>query len=408
MYTQSRSLFKTKVLVMVAVLLFVAIISIAGVKVFAQENYQAEYFEEEMLENLSAHPSLVATDEQFELYSEEFTEYVLEGGILLVTSDEDGMIGMKYSVADGEIKATPLVAISADENTVEKDNINYLSVLDDSDRIPQTRSTNVGQNGSMFLSTTFYIYANNQSSYIAVSGIYTYVDYYQTIYSGVNYFNIFVEVYVMPVSNVYKVEGFSVDFNALTNGCLEVKTRSYNNNISPSVGTLTHDMGTSAGNELLPGVSSVINYTPSTANSIDGISISGGTPVNYDSDGDGETEQIQSLYSVTPLSATYGKTYSALFVHTYRTYNNVSAGYYIGLHDISITGMLWYPNFEENNEDTVVASGTWGANFTNKYYLLMYGNTADSHTDDYFGNFAYTSSLPQSGGMNGVIIFEEG
>ncbi len=406
MYTQSRSIFKTKVLVMVSVLLFVAIISIAGVKVFAQENYQAEYFEEEMLENLSAHPSLVATDEQFELYNEQFTEYVLEGGILLVTSDEDGMIGMKYSVADGEIKETPLVAISADENTVEKDNINYLSVLDDSDRIPQTRSTNVGQNGSMFLSTTFYIYANNQSSYIAVSGIYTYVDYYQTIYSGVNYFNVYVEVYVMPVSNVYRVDCFSVDFNALTNGCLEVKTRTYNNMASTSA-PLTHYMGSNAINELLPGVSPTVTYTSTTSNPIEGVQIYGGVPNNYDSDGDGEAEQIQSLYTVVPVSATYGRTYSAVFMHTYRTYNNVSAGYYIGLHDISITGLLWHPNYERLNEDTVVVSGTWGSDFANKYYLMMYGNTADSYTDDYFSNFVYTSSLPQSGGMNGVIIFEE-
>lgn len=374
---------------------------------FAEEA-SPEFYSEQSDNDLNNCYALIATEKEYETDKSKLDSYVAAGGNLLVLSSQPNIIGTRYFYQNSEIKGTVLATVSEGNNILEKDNLDYKNILKDSLGFAAQKSSQNGENGSMFLSTTFYIFANNRNYYIAIAGLYTSVDYYKTNNETVNYYNVYGEVFIQPINSNYRVNSFSVDFHALTSGSLEVKSRTNNGSVPMYTTTISHSMGTTANSELVAGISSTISYSSSFSYPIDSVYISGGYPINYDEDGDGECDQIQSFYDVTPNGgAKYGKTYSSLFVHTYRTYNSVPGGFMIRIHNISITGYLANPNFEESNTDTVAIFGAWNNPFNKKSFMLAYGNTSDGNTGDYFDDFCNTGSFPHNGNLGGILIFNE-
>lgn len=399
MISENRNLFKIKALLII-VALIAAAVYFTGMTAFASVDYEAEYFNENMLGELDAHKALVATAQQYENYEAEFENYVLGGGDLLVISGENNVIGSRYFATDGEINYVPVMAMAEGNQTVPENAYDYLSILDDAVAMPMTRSAG---GATMFLSVSFFVYANN-NTHVATAGIYNYVDYYQTRYEGVSYFNVFAEVYVAPKTSNYRVNSFKVDISALTEGSLEVKSRSNNSNATQGSTVITHNMGSSAANELPEGVSTTVTYSSTGTYPFETVYITGGSLVYVDDDDDSETDQIVSTYSVSPSGVSvYGTAYSAMFMHTLRSSNNVNAGCMVRLYDLSMTGYLWYPNYEESNEDTVAVIGAWNTGFDARTYMVVAGNT-DSNSD-HFDNFNYTSNLQQTGSIGGVPIF---
>ncbi len=400
MVSENRNTFRIKA-VLIIVALVAAAVYFTGMTTFASVDYEAEYFSEDMLGELDAHKALVATQQQYESYEAEFEDYVLGGGDLLVIEGEGNVIGSRYFATDGEINCVPVMAIAEDDRAVPENAYDYRSILDEAVAMPMTRSSG---EITMFLSVAFFVYANDNTQ-VATAGIYNYVDYYETRYAGVSYYNVFAEVYVAPKSSNYKVNSFKVDISALTEGSLEVRNRTNNSYSSSGATVVTHSMGTGAASELPDGVSSTVTYASNFSYPLYSVDVTGGSPVYVDDDGDSETDQIVSTYSVVPHGITvYGSVYSAMFMHTLRTSDYVNAGCMIRLYDLSMTGYLWYPNFEESNEDTVAVIGAWNTGFDARTYMIAAGNT-DSNTSDYFNNFSYTSNLQQQGSIGGIPIF---
>lgn len=398
---ETKNYFKIKAAFIIVAML-AAIFYIAGFTVFAEADYEAEFFSEDMLSELDAHKALVATEAQYEQYTEEFEDYVLGGGDLLVTSEEDGLIGKRYTAVDGEITIVPILAVAETDEAVDRSVFNYREILDDAVSTPVAKAA-TSQEHKMYLSVSFYIYAN-EDRHVATAGVYNYVDYYETRFSDVHYYNVYAEVYVVPKSNYYRVNSFQVDFTAMSNGDLEVKSRSNNSNITGT--NINHSMGSVASSELPSGVSSTVSYGSVNNHPIDAVVIGGGAPVNVDTNGDSKTDEIRCTYDVESIAGGYyGRTYSAVFMHTYRTGENLGAGCIVKVHNVSITGKLWYPNYEEANQDAVAVTAGWDATMSERAYILIFGNDDFEIPEDFFTNFIYTCSLPQTGDLGGILVF---
>ncbi len=402
-YSKQKS-FTVKATAMIMILL-AAIVLLANTTVFAEEQHVAEYFDEDMLDDLSSYPVLVATEGQYALYAEELDGYVEDGGQLLVTATSGNNLGTRYYFDGEEIQAVPVMALTENEEIVDSSGIDFLSVADDFALLPATRTSSVNA-GNMWLGVNYLVYANNFENHIALAGIYTYVDYFESMYYGVRYYNVYAEVSFMPTTGRYRIDSFDVNFNALTEGDLTVESRTVNHNLSgSSITSISHNMGSRAASELYPGTPTTYSYDSYIGFDITHVAMAGGTPVNADTDGDGVVDQIKSAYQVV-TSKSYGRAYTTLFVHTYRTANSKPAGYYIDVRSLKISGYL-QPDFEESNKDMTIIAGTWQYPFNNKSYIVMYTDDSDSNTSDYFDGFAFVSGLPGQGSLNGVAIFEE-